>query len=534
MLLVLVSATQSDGGLSDRVFDDDLVQRALERDVLAVRAEAHEEPDLADRYARGGWPTFVLLDPEGVVLEGGTWVDARELIAMIGRARESMGLLAPLAGSPAATASALDVDLPRALEAALLSDFDERHGGFGTGQKFPHPEVLDYALLRHAEARNPRLHEILEKTLTHMAEGGLHDRVEGGFFRTCERRDWARPHTEKLLSTNADLVRNYIEAGQLLDRADFLEVGRRTAEHLLEAYDDTDTGLMHSGLAPDDEYYAADKAARLTRRPPARSGRFLASANARAVRALLKAGAVLKRPDFSEVGVRIAESLARRLYREGKGVDSVMDSKGRTLAGSEADEAELARAFLLVLQHGDDRRFEPLLADLVERLAEPAPQLGGEESGNLSTRLREEAVAAEVLLRAALWFDRPSLAEQAERRLVAHAEDCRRAGWSMAAYGRSLELLLHPPLHVVVVGAGDDDRSQRLLRAANASPVPSRLVQRLDVEADADHLLALELPKRQGPVAWVLHRREVMGEYAEPRLLEQGLWQAHGARLRGR
>lgn len=533
VLLVLVSdAAPHDGGLGGRVFEDDAVLEALEHDVIPVRAEAHEEPRLAARYHRGGWPTMVLLDGDGEVLEGGTWVDAPELLAMIGRARDALGALPRLPQRGPERESALHARLPLEIEAALLSDFDERHGGFGTGQKFPHPEALDYALLRHAEARNPRLLEILEKTLAHMAEGGLHDQVEGGFFRTCERRDWRRPHTEKLLEVNAGLTRNYLEAGQLLDRADFLDVGRRTAEHLIEGYDDTGSGLLHSSLDPDDEYYAADEAARLTRRPPGRSGRFLADANARAVSALLKAGAVLARPEFTETAVRIAENLVRKLVRTGRGVDHVLDRQGRTLPGGLRDEAEVARALLLVLQHTDDRRFLPAVEELVERLAgRPAEELSL-SSGERAARILEEAVVAEVLLRAAVLLDRPSLEEVGRRLLEQHAEDCRRGGWAMAAYGRSLELVLHPPLHVVVVGAADDDRTTTLLAAAAASPVPSRLVQRLDPVDDRDRLLALELPERQGPVAWILHRRRPLGEFAAPRVLQQGLWTAHGERLR--
>ncbi|GJM21196.1 MAG: hypothetical protein DHS20C15_11110 [Planctomycetota bacterium] len=534
VLLVLVSdAAPHDGGLGARVFDDDAVLDALEHDVIPVRAESHEEPQLAARYHRGGWPTMVLLDGHGEVLEGGTWVDAPELLAMIARARDVLGALPRLpARGDKQREQVLHARLPLEIEAALLSDFDERHGGFGTGQKFPHPEALDYALLRHAEARNPRLLEILEKTLTHMAEGGLHDRVEGGFFRTCEARDWRRPHTEKLLETNAGLTRNYLEAGQLLDRADFLEVGRRTAEHLLEAYDDTGTGLLHSALDPDDEYYAADSAARLTRRPPARSGRFLADANARAISALLKAGAVLERPEFTSAAVRIAENLVRKLVRSGRGVDHVLDRQGRTLPGGLRDEAETARALLLVLQSTDDRRFLPTLEELIERLATREVESLELSSGERSTRILEEAVVAEVLLRAAILLDRPSLEEVGRRLLEQHADECRRGGWAMAAYGRSLELVLHPPLHVVIVGAADDDRTSTLLAAAVSSPVPSRLVQRLDPVSDRDRLLALELPEREGPVAWILHRRRPLGEYAAPRVLQQGLWTGHGERLR--
>ena len=39
-----------------------------------------------------------------------------------------------------------------------------------------------------------------------MADGQIHDAVEGGFFRYAAGRDWARPHTEKMLDDQAGLV----------------------------------------------------------------------------------------------------------------------------------------------------------------------------------------------------------------------------------------------------------------------------------------------------------------------------------------
>ncbi len=118
-----------------------------------------------------------------------------------------------------------------------------------------------------------------------MADGALQAPVEGGSFRFCTGRDWRAPHTEKLLETNAGLLRNYLEAGQLMQRADFIEVGARTVEALRTLFLDPAAGLFHASIDADDEYYSLDGGGRRTRRPPRCDGRFLADSNARAVSA---------------------------------------------------------------------------------------------------------------------------------------------------------------------------------------------------------------------------------------------------------
>ena len=58
----------------------------------------------------------------------------------------------------------------------------------------------------------------MEGTLDAMADGALWDRHEGGFYRYSTRRDWQLPHTEKLLETNAELLRAYAEAALVFGR----------------------------------------------------------------------------------------------------------------------------------------------------------------------------------------------------------------------------------------------------------------------------------------------------------------------------
>jgi len=377
-----------------------------------------------------------------------------------------------------------------------------------------------------------------------MSEGGLADAVDGGFFRCCQRRDWSQPLTEKVLDSNAGLARNYLEAGQLMGRADYLAAGERTIDALVRDFLDEESGLLHGAIDADDDYYALDAAGRVTRQPPRRSGRFLADGNARAVSALLKAGAVLGRTDLTETALRVAENLLRRLWRPGHGMYHFADAGGRHLPGRLRDQAETARAVLHVLQYVDDRRFLAPLEDLIATITSAHVTAAGDfadrdaTSSTAVTRSTEKgildgAVAAEVLLRSAIFLSRPPLAELARRALELHAGDFRRYGYAMAAYGRSVELLLHPPLHVVVLGRADDDRAEALLRAASATYLPSRVVQRLDPVHDAAQVERLGLPARDVPTTYVFLARDCAGEHTDPVDLRTALLEANARRLRG-
>jgi uncharacterized protein YyaL (SSP411 family) len=527
---------------------DPAVAAAIAEHVIAVRLDKDDRPDIDARYGQGGWPSTVVLSPDGETLGGGTWLEPHEVVALVTDAARRVRTEGPTRQAPRLLprqpTGRLDASVLPAIEAALLAQFDARHGGFGTGQKFPHPEALDFAILRQSERGNPRLREVLEKTLTHMAEGGLHDHVEGGFFRFCRERDWRQPHTEKLLETQAGLARNYLEAGQLMQRRDFLEIGERTIDALLRLFLDPAVRLCHSAIDADDEYYRRDAAGRKTRRRPSPDGRHLADSNARAISALLKAGAVLRREDLTAAGLELAAALVSHLWRPGHGISHCVEQGGRLLPGQLRDQAETARALLHVLQYTDDRRLAPPLDDLLETIAtahvSPAGELvnrdevaGPRDAGRRDAAILDSAAAAEVLLRGALSTGRSTYALLARRALELHTEDFRRYGYAMAAYGRSVELVVHPPLHIVVVGAADDPRTQDLFRNASYSFLPSRVVQRLDPALDREHLQRLELPVRVDPVVYVFLARDCAAEHTEAESLWAVLAAANARRLSG-
>jgi hypothetical protein len=89
--------------------------------------------------------------------------------------------------------------------------FDSEYGGFGGGQKFPpHSTLLFLINLSATELPDPvqrvALDEMVTTTLDAMMNRGLHDHLQGGFFRYCVDREWSIPHFEKMLYDQAMLL----------------------------------------------------------------------------------------------------------------------------------------------------------------------------------------------------------------------------------------------------------------------------------------------------------------------------------------
>lgn len=514
---------------------DARVRAAVRENCIPVKVDAREHPHIDALYNQGGWPSTVLLGGHGEVLVGGTFLDARHLADLVSQAgavcrgEARFDEFGPTASPP--RVGRLVPGMLAAMEDALLADFDERHGGFGLGGKFPHVDVLEFVLQRYGDGGGPRLREVLEKTLDGLSDGALHDPVDGGFFRYCERRDWSAPHTEKCLEVNAGLAGVYLAAGRLLQRRELLRVAEDTLSALLRDFRDAHTGLFHGSLAPDDAYYAHGSAARRTRRPPAASGRFLADGNARAIAALAEGGARLGRDDWTSAAVDAARALLAALHRPGRGLHHALQDGRRLSPGRLRDQVATARALLSLAEHtGDPSHLEPfedLLDVLATRHVQPSGVLGDAPERGASVRpaaaqRADAAAAAEILLRGAVVLGRPSLMEPARATLEHAAEDFRRHRDALAPYASALQLVLHPPLHVVVVGDAADARSAALLAAAGDAFLPGRVVQRVD-PSDGATLERLGLPRTRRPTAYVFLSHDGAGRHIEPATLRAAL-----------
>jgi uncharacterized protein YyaL (SSP411 family) len=214
----------------DRTTYADPEVAALVRDrFVPVRVDTDRRPDINERYNLGGWPTTAFLTPDGDVITGGTFVPVDRMSGLLTRVVSAFETAAALSGPGRAAAGLAEADGdgsgeggrgvdPADVIASIFSTFDEEHGGFGVEPKFPHTAPLHLAMALFRENGDERWRAIVERTLDAMADGGLWDAQRGGFYRYSTRRDWQLPHTEKLLETNAELLRAYAEAALIFER----------------------------------------------------------------------------------------------------------------------------------------------------------------------------------------------------------------------------------------------------------------------------------------------------------------------------
>jgi len=531
--------------LEEGVLRDPALVDAVLRLYVPIRVDKDRRPDVNQRYFLGGWPTLAFLTPDGGVITGGSALTADEVRALIlktadwwraNQAEVQVGLDRIVAEQAAAEAerrarpAEFSPAIVERVAQAILGAFDSKHGGFGTGQKFPHPEVIDFALLYAEKTRNPAFREIALRTLSAMADGELLDPVEGGFFRYCATRDWRQPHTEKLLETQAGLMRNYLEGWQLFDRPDFRKVAQKTLAYLEHTLRDPETGAWFGSQSADDEFYALPEQARADRKPPHVEGTIYAPALAQAISSLLKAGVVLSDESATRRALEATRFLTENLYSPGRGVYHYYDGT-RHILGLLVDQIWTARALLHVVQYTGDNSWLDLVEDLIAIIVRKQSATHGgfydipEDDAKFgamkrrSQSLQDNGVMAEVLVRAHCLTARQDYLDLAERTLKAFAADWPQYGYFTAGYARAVELFFHPPIRIVVVGKEGDARRAQMAEVAHRTYVPSKLVLSLDPELDRGLLARHEFPASRDSVAFVCIERACVGQVTDPAAL---------------
>jgi uncharacterized protein YyaL (SSP411 family) len=236
-------------------FEDTAIAAFLNEHFIPIKVDRESHPDVDQVYmtavmlltGHGGWPMSTFLTPEGKPFHGGTYFTPRQFTSLLQqiarlwqerrgdleRQAEQVASAIEANNSLAGQAKALDrTVLARAVD-MMRQTFDEMQGGFGQAPKFPREPWL-YLLLDQAERNaDPVALKMLETTLDHMARGGIHDQVGGGFHRYSTDYEWLIPHFEKMLYNQAHLSRIYLLAWRITGREQFRRVATRTLDYVL-------------------------------------------------------------------------------------------------------------------------------------------------------------------------------------------------------------------------------------------------------------------------------------------------------------
>lgn len=197
-------------------YDDEEIAKIINENFIPVKVDRDERPDVDRRYqqavgaltGQGGWPLTAFMTPEGKVFFGGTYFPPRDtqglpsfrtvlqrvrdyyrdnrdtVVSESNRIFQVLSQINEIEPSPESP-SILLVD--RVID-SMMDLFDPVNGGFGTAPKFPHSSAIQLFIARYFETGDTEYLNVIDKTLTKSAKGGIYDQIGGGgspLLRRC-------------------------------------------------------------------------------------------------------------------------------------------------------------------------------------------------------------------------------------------------------------------------------------------------------------------------------------------------------------
>jgi uncharacterized protein YyaL (SSP411 family) len=265
-------------------FENPDIAKVMNENFINIKLDREERPDVDKVYmtfvqattGSGGWPMSVWLTPDLKPFVGGTYFPPEDqhgrpgfksLLKRLADAwkkdeksiRESAGEITNklrefTAGSKSPSHDLPDAKLLPSAFKSIASSYDSKYGGFRSAPKFPRPVNLDflhhYAALKTTSPEDKaKALAISDGTLKHMAAGGIHDHLGGGFHRYSVDRYWHIPHYEKMLYDQAQLAVSYLDAARLTGNTTHQETARDILAYV--------SRLM---TGPDGGFYSAEDA----------------------------------------------------------------------------------------------------------------------------------------------------------------------------------------------------------------------------------------------------------------------------------
>src|ERR1700709_1376687 len=209
------------------------VQELLASKYLPVRVDQDANPDLASRYGDWGWPATIVFGPDGTeIAKIRGYIEPERMQALL-KAIIDDPSPGPSVGEAFEVKPSTSAFLNKAQRAELTKNVDEswddKLGGWGENQKYIDADSLDLAITR-AEAGDATAVKRARQTLD--AAIALIDPVWGGVFQYSESGSWSHPHFEKIMSFQAQYLRQYSQAYALWKDPKYLAAARDIERYL--------------------------------------------------------------------------------------------------------------------------------------------------------------------------------------------------------------------------------------------------------------------------------------------------------------
>jgi uncharacterized protein YyaL (SSP411 family) len=231
-------------------YADPEVTELLASKYIPVRVDQDANPDLSSRYGDWGWPATIVFAPDGTeIAKIRGYIEPARMQALL-KAIIDDPSPGPSVGEAFEIKPSASVFLTREQRAELVKNIDQSYednlGGWGENQKYIDPDSMDYAMTR-AEAGDEVAVRRARQTLD--AAIALIDPVWGGVFQYSEGGSWTKPHFEKIMSFQAQYLRQYSQAYALWKDEKYLTAARDIERYL--------AGFLTS---PDGAFYVSQDA----------------------------------------------------------------------------------------------------------------------------------------------------------------------------------------------------------------------------------------------------------------------------------
>jgi uncharacterized protein YyaL (SSP411 family) len=504
-------------------YADPEVGELLASKYLAVRVDQDANPDLSSRYGDWGWPATIVFGPDGSeIAKIRGYIEPARMQALLKAVIDDPSP-GPSVGEAFEIKPSASVFLTKQQRAELARNYDlsyeDKLGGWGDSQKYIDADSMDYAMSR-AEAGDAVAAKRARQTLD--AALALIDPVWGGVFQYSEAGSWSHPHFEKIMSFQAQYLRQYSQAYALWGEQKYLAAARDIERYLAAFLRSTDGAFYVSQDADLDrdtdghKFYALDDIGRRKLGMPRIDHNLYARENGWAISGLVAFYDVTNDPLILAIAQRCAKWVNdNRALPEG-GFRHGEKDRGGPFIG---DTLAMGQAYLDLYAATGNRDW----LDAAARAGDFIAATFRDEAGGFWTSKTSEAKIGVFTKPAKLtddqigvarfmnllnrYFDRAAYREQA-----AHA--MRYLTGASAELQRPLpgvlladEELATEPTHMTIVGHKDDPRAQALHAFARAYPARYKRLEWLDLHEGNLPNPDVEYPDLGEPAAFACSNR---------------------------
>jgi uncharacterized protein len=240
-------------------FENEEIAELLNKIFINIKVDREERPDIDRIYmlalqsmtGSGGWPMSMFLTPDLKPFYGATYIPPKakygragfeDIIKQINelwasKRNEIIDSSEKIFGIINEDISFSDTVLSESVFNKMIEQttqiFDDINGGFGSGNKFPRPALLQFLLTHYYGTMDKAVLDEVIYTLKKMYDGGIFDNIDKGFHRYSVDKFWRVPHFEKMLYDQAQISSVYFDAYLLTGTKLFLDAGTDTVDYVL-------------------------------------------------------------------------------------------------------------------------------------------------------------------------------------------------------------------------------------------------------------------------------------------------------------